>query len=161
MAFSKETRVAVRDKYILPIMITSDVPQGPVLRPDHLRCLLVDFLVKLNVDWLQYANDLTLWLFDATPNDVVLLQTSLVVNMQIISMEYAQQPRLLVRRLVNCQIKKSSVHAIYLINQSINHDYFQINIYKNEQKVQFAVIHVQRRHVHPKEHSICKTKFTN
>ena len=47
------------------------------------------------------------------------------------------------------------------INQSINQVYFQINMYKNEQKVQFTVIHVQGNHVHLKEHLTCKTNFTN
>ena len=32
---------------------------------------------------------------------------------------------------------------------------------KNEQKVQFTVIHVQGNHVHLKEHLTCKTNFTN
>ena len=34
-------------------------------------------------------------------------------------------------------------------------------MYKNEQKVQFAVIHVQGNYVHQKEHLACKTNFTN
>ena len=45
--------------------------------------------------------------------------------------------------------------------QSINQVYFQVNMYKNEQKVQFTVIHVQVNHVHLKEHLTCKTNFTN
>ena len=47
-----------------------------------------------------------------------------------------------------------------LIIQSINQAYFQINMYRNEQKVQFTVIHVQGNHVHLKEHLTCKTNFT-
>ena len=47
------------------------------------------------------------------------------------------------------------------INQSINQVYFQVNMYKNEQKVQFTVIHVQGNHVHLKEQLTCKTNFTN
>ena len=39
--------------------------------------------------------------------------------------------------------------------------YFQVNMCKNEQKVQFTVIHVQGNHVHLKEHLACKTNFTN
>ena len=34
-------------------------------------------------------------------------------------------------------------------------------MYKNEQKVQFTVIHVQGNHVHLKEHLTCKTNFAN
>ena len=34
-------------------------------------------------------------------------------------------------------------------------------MYKNEQKVQFTVIHVQRNHVHLKKQLTCKTNFTN
>ena len=34
-------------------------------------------------------------------------------------------------------------------------------MYKNEQKVQFTVIHVQGSHVHLKDHSTCKTNLTN
>ena len=45
--------------------------------------------------------------------------------------------------------------------QSINQVYFQINMYKNEKKVQFTVIHVQGNHVHLKEHFTCQTNFTN
>ena len=44
---------------------------------------------------------------------------------------------------------------------SINQVYFQINMYKNEQKVQFTVIHVHGNCVHLKEHLTCKTNFTN
>ena len=47
------------------------------------------------------------------------------------------------------------------IFQSINQVYFQVNMYKNEQKVQFTVIHVQGNHVHLKKHLTCKTNFTN
>ena len=49
----------------------------------------------------------------------------------------------------------------YYVNQSINQVYFQVNMYKNEQKVQFTVIHVQGNHVHLKEQLTCKTNFTN
>ena len=47
------------------------------------------------------------------------------------------------------------------ILQSINQVYFQVNMYKNEQKVQFTVIHVQGNHVHLKEQLTCKTNVTN
>ena len=47
------------------------------------------------------------------------------------------------------------------INQSIHQVYFQVNMYKNEQKVQFTVIHVQGNHVHLEEQLTCKTNFTN
>ena len=47
------------------------------------------------------------------------------------------------------------------VTTSINQVYFQVNMYKNEQKVQFTVIHVQGNHVHLKEQLTCKTNFTN
>ena len=34
-------------------------------------------------------------------------------------------------------------------------------MYKNEQKVQFTVIHVQGNHVHLKEHLTCKTNIND
>ena len=43
------------------------------------------------------------------------------------------------------------------VYQSINEVYFQINMYKNEQKVQFTVIHVQGNHFHLKEHITCNS----
>ena len=45
------------------------------------------------------------------------------------------------------------------IYQSINQVYFQVNMYKNEQKVQFTVILVQGNHVHLKEQLTCKTNL--
>ena len=54
-----------------------------------------------------------------------------------------------------------SYNLLCVTNQSINQVYFQVNMYKNEQKVQFTVIHVQGNHVHLKEHLTCKTNFTN
>ena len=42
-----------------------------------------------------------------------------------------------------------------------NQVYFHVNMYKNEQKVQFTVINVQGNHVNLKEHLACKTNFTN
>ena len=44
---------------------------------------------------------------------------------------------------------------------SINEVYFQINMYKNEKKVQLTVIHVQGNHVHLKEHLTCNINFTS
>ena len=43
--------------------------------------------------------------------------------------------------------------------QSINQVYFLVNMYKNEQEVQFTVIHVQGNHVHLKEHLTCKIVY--
>ena len=60
---------------------------------------------------------------------------------------------------------KSKYWGVYIdskINwKYINQVYFQVNMYKNEQKVQFTVIHVQGNHVHLKEQLTCKTNFTN
>ena len=46
-----------------------------------------------------------------------------------------------------------------VLYKSINKVYFQINMYKNEQKVHFTVIHVQGNHVHLKEHITCKNQI--
>ena len=54
-----------------------------------------------------------------------------------------------------------SYNLLCVTNQSINQVYFQVNMYKNEQKVQFTVIHVQGNHVLLKEQLTCKTNFTN
>ena len=62
----------------------------------------------------------------------------------------------------NRQAKRvKHIAAGIYVNQSINQVYFQVNMYKNEQKVQFTVIHVQGNHVHLKEQLTCKTNFTN
>ena len=59
------------------------------------------------------------------------------------------------------RLPKSSSKTTHLKSLSINQVYFQVYMYKNEQKVQFTVIHVQGNHVHLKEHLTCKTNFTN
>ena len=44
----------------------------------------------------------------------------------------------------------SSIYADLIYINTFNQVYFHINMYKNEQKVPFTVIHVQGNHVHIK-----------